>query len=156
MLVGGGSDSTSSHSVLSFFFFHSFFFFFSLFPHTHTHTHTLSLSLSLSSLFHLFPFLFFLCFHPPHVSHTLPCAPGDVMSISLSPDKNTFVSASCDAHAKLWDLRDGKCRQTFKGHDSDINSVCFFPTGDSFGKERRGLDEVRRTREREREREVRI
>lgn len=58
---------------------------------------------------------------------------GDVMSISLSPDKNVFVSASCDAHAKLWDLRDGKCRQTFKGHDSDINSVCFFPSGDAFG-----------------------
>ena len=56
------------------------------------------------------------------------------MSISLSPDKNMFVSAACDAHAKLWDLRDGKCRQTFKGHDSDINSVCFFPSGDAFGK----------------------
>jgi len=41
----------------------------------------------------------------------------DVMSVSLNPiDKNTFVSGACDATAKLWDLRDGKCKQTFFGH----------------------------------------
>ena len=46
------------------------------------------------------------------------------MSVSLNPqDKNTFVSGACDAAAKLWDLRTGKCVQTFKGHDADINSV---------------------------------
>jgi WD40 repeat protein len=55
------------------------------------------------------------------------------MSLSLSPDKNTFLSSACDAQAKLWDLRDGRCRQTFKGHDGDINSVQFFPTGNAFG-----------------------
>jgi len=43
---------------------------------------------------------------------------------SLSHDnQNTFVSGSCDATAKLWDLRSGKCSQTFIGHDSDINAV---------------------------------
>jgi len=58
---------------------------------------------------------------------------GDVMSISISPDKNSFVSGACDASAKYWDIRTGKCTQTFQGHESDINSVCFFPNGTSFG-----------------------
>lgn len=58
---------------------------------------------------------------------------GDVMSLSLSPDMNTFVSGACDATAKLWDIRSGQCRQTFVGHDSDINAVCFFPNGQAFG-----------------------
>jgi len=59
---------------------------------------------------------------------------GDVMSISISPDKNTFVSGACDSQAKIWDLRSGgKCVQTFQGHESDINSVQYFPNGLSFG-----------------------
>jgi guanine nucleotide-binding protein G(I)/G(S)/G(T) subunit beta-1 len=55
------------------------------------------------------------------------------MSLSLAPNKQLFLSAACDATAKLWDLRDGKCRQTFKGHEGDINAVAFFPSGDAFG-----------------------
>lgn len=58
---------------------------------------------------------------------------GDVMSVSVSPDQNTFVSGACDAHAKIWDVRSGKCSQTFVGHESDINSVQYFPNGLSFG-----------------------
>lgn len=58
---------------------------------------------------------------------------GDVMSVAVSPDKNTFVSGACDAHAKLWDIRSGKCVQTFTGHESDINAVQFFPNGLAFG-----------------------
>ena len=72
---------------------------------------------------------------------------GDVMSLSLAPDHRTFVSGACDASAKvsftyswnrsdndyqLWDLRDGKCKQTFPGHESDINAVTFFPNGFGF------------------------
>ncbi|XP_062505215.1 guanine nucleotide-binding protein subunit beta-1 [Corticium candelabrum] len=57
---------------------------------------------------------------------------GDVMSLSLSPDKRTFVSGACDASAKLWDIRDGLCKQTFTGHESDINAVSFFPNGTAF------------------------
>eukprot|EP00045_Choanoeca_perplexa_P021528 m.6478 g.6478 ORF g.6478 m.6478 type:complete len:340 (-) comp8515_c0_seq2:166-1185(-) len=57
---------------------------------------------------------------------------GDVMSLSVSPDKQTFVSGACDSTAKLWDMRDGKCKQTFSGHEHDINSVQFFPTGMAF------------------------
>lgn len=45
------------------------------------------------------------------------------MSLSLSPDMRTFVSGACDASSKLWDIRDGMCRQSFTGHLSDINAV---------------------------------
>jgi len=46
------------------------------------------------------------------------------MSLSLAPDARSFVSGACDASAKLWDIRDGMCRQTFTGHESDINAIC--------------------------------
>lgn len=40
-----------------------------------------------------------------------------------------FVSGACDASAKLWDIREGMCRQTFTGHESDINAICVSHTG---------------------------
>ena len=55
------------------------------------------------------------------------------MSISLSNDKRTFISGACDASAKLWDFRNGKCVQTFTGHESDINAVNFFPNYSKVG-----------------------
>lgn len=64
---------------------------------------------------------------------------GDVMSVSINPkNKDQFVSGSCDATAKVWDIKSGKCTHTFlvdsqNGHESDINSVDFFPEGYSFG-----------------------
>lgn len=58
---------------------------------------------------------------------------GDVMSLSVGPSQQTFVSGACDATAKLWDIRDSRGVQTFHGHDSDVNSVDFFPNGYSFG-----------------------
>lgn len=30
---------------------------------------------------------------------------------------------------QVWDIREGKCVQTFRGHESDINSVMLFPDG---------------------------
>ncbi|KAI5453659.1 G protein subunit beta [Naganishia albida] len=57
---------------------------------------------------------------------------GDVMSVSLSPNQNLFVSGACDATAKIWDIRSGKAVQTFTGHESDINAVQFFPDGNAF------------------------
>lgn len=57
---------------------------------------------------------------------------GDVMSLSLSPDKNVFVSGACDATAKVWDIRTGRCVQTFTGHESDINAVQYVPTSCRF------------------------
>lgn len=56
------------------------------------------------------------------------------MSLSLAPDGRTFVSGACDASIKLWDVRDSMCRQTFIGHESDINAVAV-----SSGSSRAGL-----------------
>jgi len=59
---------------------------------------------------------------------------GDVMSISVMDAQSQFVSGSCDATAKLWDHRVNKpCIKTFHGHESDINSVQFFPDGNAIG-----------------------
>jgi len=57
---------------------------------------------------------------------------GDVMSISLSPDKDHFVSGACDIVSKVWDIKSSKATHTFTGHESDLNSVSFFPDGFSF------------------------
>jgi len=58
----------------------------------------------------------------------------DVMCVSNNlGDPNLFVSGSCDAKSKVWDIRQGKkAVMTFGGHDSDINSVCFLPDGTAF------------------------
>lgn len=59
---------------------------------------------------------------------------GDVMSLSINPlDHNMFVSGACDAFAKVWDIRQQRCTQTFAAHDSDINAVQFFPNGNAVG-----------------------
>ncbi|KAI5693472.1 hypothetical protein M8J77_024379, partial [Diaphorina citri] len=57
---------------------------------------------------------------------------GDVVSISLSPDGQYFVTGSVDKSCKLWDFREKKCVQTFFGHEADVNSVCFHPSGLAF------------------------
>lgn len=49
--------------------------------------------------------------------------PLTMSSVSLFPEKNIFVSGACDATSKVWDIRTGKCVQTFVGHESDINAV---------------------------------
>jgi guanine nucleotide-binding protein G(I)/G(S)/G(T) subunit beta-1 len=49
------------------------------------------------------------------------------MSLSLAPDMRAFVSGACDASAKVWDIREGSCKQTFPGHESDINAVTVCP-----------------------------
>lgn len=45
------------------------------------------------------------------------------MSLAMAPDMNFFISGSCDYTAKLWDIREGKCKQTFYGHESDVNAI---------------------------------
>jgi guanine nucleotide-binding protein G(I)/G(S)/G(T) subunit beta-1 len=58
---------------------------------------------------------------------------GDVMSVSAFVAKDIFVSGSCDATARVWDIRTKRaCVGAFPGHDSDINSVAFFPDGNAF------------------------
>ncbi|KAJ1332614.1 hypothetical protein BSLG_008243 [Batrachochytrium salamandrivorans] len=44
-----------------------------------------------------------------------------------------ILSSSGDMSSKIWDIRTGRCVQTFAGHESDINAVQFFPNGDAFG-----------------------
>lgn len=59
----------------------------------------------------------------------------DVMSVSLTPaNSNIFVSGSCDSLAKVWDIRQPgkKSALSFKGHESDINSVQFMNDGTAF------------------------
>lgn len=62
----------------------------------------------------------------------------DVLSLDVSPSEtgNTFVSVGCDRRALIWDTRIGHCGQnqyiqSFKAHIADINSVKFYPSGDS-------------------------
>lgn len=62
----------------------------------------------------------------------------DVLSLDVSPGEtgNTFVSVGCDKRALIWDTRVGHCGQnqyiqSFKAHIADINSVKFYPSGDS-------------------------
>lgn len=31
----------------------------------------------------------------------------------------------------IWDLRNGQCVQSFEGHEADINSVKYHPSGDA-------------------------
>jgi len=38
---------------------------------------------------------------------------------------------SCDKRLMVWDMRTGDCSQVFEGHESDINSVRFYPSGDA-------------------------
>lgn len=42
----------------------------------------------------------------------------------------TFQGA--DKHALVWDIRTGQCVQSFEGHDADVNTVRFHPSGDAF------------------------
>lgn len=49
---------------------------------------------------------------------------GDVCTLSLSPDNNTYVTGSVDRTCKLWDVRDPSCKQVFFGHEGDVNCVC--------------------------------
>ena len=41
------------------------------------------------------------------------------------------IIQGCDKMALIWDMRTGSCVQSFEGHDSDINSVKFYPSGDA-------------------------
>lgn len=63
----------------------------------------------------------------------LPGHNGDIAGLSLKPqDYEVFVTSSVDRTCRLWDLRANGCQQTFWGHEADVNSICFHPSGNNF------------------------
>ncbi|KAG5876172.1 hypothetical protein JTB14_015727 [Gonioctena quinquepunctata] len=86
--------------------------------------------------------------HTTNKVHAIPLRSSWVMTCAYAPS-GSFVACggldnicsiyslktregACDASAKLWDIREGLCKQTFPGHESDINAVTFFPNGFAF------------------------
>lgn len=57
---------------------------------------------------------------------------GDVISLSLHPERTTFVTGSVDNTTRLWDIRQKECLQTFREHEADVSSVCFHKSGHVF------------------------
>jgi guanine nucleotide-binding protein G(I)/G(S)/G(T) subunit beta-1 len=53
----------------------------------------------------------------------------DVMSVSLYPSKDIFVSGSVDTTARVWDTRMKAAVCVLAGHESDINCVDFMSDG---------------------------
>lgn len=41
------------------------------------------------------------------------------------------VSCSADMSVKLWDFTSYECVKTLHGHDHNVSSVCFLPSGDA-------------------------
>lgn len=62
---------------------------------------------------------------------------GDVVALDvLNESHDYFVSGSCDASVKLWDVREkseNTSVMTYRGHESDVNAVKFFPDGNAVG-----------------------
>jgi len=52
----------------------------------------------------------------------------DVISMSVTLDKKSFVSGGCDSSARVWDIGSGKCAQSFWIPEGDINTVSYFPS----------------------------
>ncbi|XP_039299244.1 guanine nucleotide-binding protein subunit beta-1 [Nilaparvata lugens] len=56
-----------------------------------------------------------------------------VECISYPLKIHNYIFIDCTSECvKLWDIREGSCKQTFPGHESDINAVTFFPNGFAF------------------------
>jgi WD40 repeat protein len=51
------------------------------------------------------------------------------MSVAVSPDGLSLVSASYDRTVRVWDLATGKERRTLRGHLAGVTSVAFHPSG---------------------------
>lgn len=54
---------------------------------------------------------------------------GNIVSVAITPDGKTIVTASEDRTAKLWSAVSGKELATFKGHSGEVWSVAFSPDG---------------------------
>lgn len=58
--------------------------------------------------------------------------PGDVISLSLSKDRNMFLSSGCEKHVRMWDPRQNNCITTFTAKSEIVWNVLFFPNDQSF------------------------
>ena len=54
-------------------------------------------------------------------------------SVIIHPMIIVLLFQSCDKTVMVWDMRTGQCSQVFEGHESDVNSVRFYPSGDAVG-----------------------
>src|SRR5262245_12843140 len=54
---------------------------------------------------------------------------GPVVGLAYSPDGQTLASASADGTARLWDVRDGRLRETLHSSEARAYCVAFSPDG---------------------------
>ena len=57
-----------------------------------------------------------------------------VMCLDINPANpwSVFATGCSDNVARIYDIRTGSCEMMFDGHVSDINTIRFMPSGDSF------------------------
>ena len=55
-----------------------------------------------------------------------------IMSVFSLP-LTSLLHQSSDRTACIWDSRSGQCVMRFEGHEGEVNSVRFFPTGEAIG-----------------------
>jgi WD40 repeat protein len=64
------------------------------------------------------------------VTYTVPVVIG-LMQVILK--LTSMLCQSSDRTACIWDSRSGQCVMRFEGHEGEVNSVRFFPTGEAIG-----------------------
>jgi platelet-activating factor acetylhydrolase IB subunit alpha len=56
---------------------------------------------------------------------------GNLLGIRVLFDAEHFaVSASADLSIRIWDFQTYECKKTLHGHDHNVSSVLFLPSGD--------------------------
>ena len=53
-----------------------------------------------------------------------------VHDVCLDKEGKMLASCSADMSVKLWDFNSYECLKTLHGHDHNVSSVAFLPTGD--------------------------
>ena len=53
-----------------------------------------------------------------------------VSCLAISKDGRWILSGSKDCTMNIWDVTDGRCCQTFTGHEGNVKSVAFSPDED--------------------------